>query len=267
MLRRLALSSNVGASLPLWIVSFLILGFIHLPILLMIVFSFNTSAISVWPIKGVTLQWYGDLVRSKPILEALKNSLLVAGIATLVAGALGTLSAYAAHRLTFPGKSWLQRVVLLPLVVPGVITGTALLSTFDVLGVTLSLQTVILGHITFLIAVFFTTIFARLQRLGTSIERAAMDLGASQVRAFFSVVLPNLKLALLGASLIAFTLSFDEIAVTFFITGIENTVPMLIYSKLRTGLTPTINALATAMLVTALAPLIAVSLFRSDEER
>lgn len=230
--------------------------FVYLPIVVMVLFSFNASAVAVWPMKGLTMHWYGDLFRDDAIRSAFLLSLRIAALATVVAGILGTLLAYAAHRLRFPGKWLLQRLVLLPLVVPGVVTGIALLTVFSELKLTLSASTILLGHITFLVAVFFTTVFARLQGLGVGIERAAMDLGASEMRAFFAVILPNLKLTLLGAAVIAFTLSFDEIAVTYFLTGTQNTVPMLIYAKLRTGLTPTVNALATVSLLITLVPIV-----------
>ena len=231
-------------------------AFIYVPIALVVLFSFNTSEISVWPLEGFTLDWYGELARSERIRDAFLLSMRVAAIATLVASVIGTLLAYAAHRFAFPGKGVVQRVVLMPLVVPGIVTGIALATTFDQFNTTLSPTTIILGHITFLIAVFFTTVFARLQGLGIGIERSAMDLGASELRAFFYAVLPNLRLTLLGAAVIAFTLSFDEIPITFFLTGTENTVPVLIYSMLRTGLTPTVNALATVSLVISLTPII-----------
>jgi len=234
--------------------------FIYAPIVLVVLFSFNTSEISVWPLQGLTLDWYGELANSERIREAFLLSLRVALISTLVAGVIGTLLAYAAHRFTFPGKRMLQRVILMPLVVPGIVTGIALATMFDQANTPLSAMTIILGHITFLIAVFFTTVFARLQGLGINIERSAMDLGASELRAFVSAVLPNLKLTLLGAAVIAFTLSFDEIPITFFLTGTENTVPVLIYSMLRTGLTPTVNALATVSLVISLTPIIIAGL-------
>jgi spermidine/putrescine transport system permease protein len=230
-------------------------AFLYAPIVLMVLFSLNTSAVSVWPIKGLTLHWWSEMLRSTDIRSAFLLSVRVALTATAIAGVLGTLLAYAAHRFSFPGKRLVQRIVLMPLVVPGVVTGIALLTLLTQIHVQLSATTIILGHATFLIAVFFTTVFARLQGFGAAIERAAMDLGASEIRAFFVAVLPNLRTTLLGASIIAFTLSFDEIAVTFFLTGTQNTVPMLIYASLRTGLTPTINALATASLLLSLIPI------------
>jgi len=229
--------------------------FLYAPIVVMALFSFNDSSVSVWPMKGLTTHWWGDMVSSDAVHRAFALSLEVALIATAIAGVLGTLLAYAAHRFSFPGKRLLQRVVLMPLVVPGVVTGIALLTIFTQIDVQLSMLTIVLAHATFLVAVFFTTAFARLQGLGIGIERAAMDLGASEIRAFFSAVLPNLRTTLLGAAVIAFTLSFDEIAITYFVTGTQNTIPMLIYSSLRTGLTPSINALATASLLLSLVPI------------
>lgn len=231
------------------LVAALVFSFLYSPIVVLVAFAFNTSRIPTWPMQGFTLHWFADLAHSPEILQALRNSLLIGTTATIVAMVIGTLSAYAAHRYRFPGKRWIQRIVLLPMVVPGVVTGIALLTLFDFFGIQLSRITITLGHITFLLAIFFTSVFARLQRLGIDIERAAMDLGASEVRAFRKAVLPNLRLTLIGAGLLAFALSFDEIAVTFFLTGNSNTVPVLIYSMMRLGITPTINALATSILL------------------
>jgi len=241
--------------------------FIYAPIAIVVLFSFNTSKIPVFPIEGLTLDWYEPLLHSDRIHAALLLSLQVALVATAVAAVLGTMLAYAAHRFHFRGKALLQRLVLMPLVVPGVVTGIALLTIFDQIELPLSRTTIILGHITFLIAVFFTTVFARLESLGIEIERSAMDLGASEVRAFFAVVLPNLRLTLIGSAVIAFTLSFDEIPITFFLTGTDNTVPMLIYSMLRTGLTPTINALAAVSLLISLTPIVVGALIGRHIQR
>lgn len=250
---------RVPSVLGLRVFAILAFTFIYAPIIVMIIFSFNTSTISVWPLKGFTFDWYARMAQNTDIRTAFVNSMIVASTATAVAAVLGTLGAYGAHRFRFFGKAMLQRVVLMPLVVPGVVTGIALLSVFDRTSIQLSLRTIILGHITFLIAVFFTMIFSRLQSLDVSIDRAAIDLGASRLRAFYYAVLPNLKLTLIGATVIAFTLSFDEIAITYFLTGTQNTVPMLIYSMLRTGLTPTVNALATCALLFSLLPIVAAS--------
>jgi len=228
-------------------------GFIYAPIAVLVAFSFGERRIPTWPLQGFRLSWYGELVASEEIRTALRNSIVVATTATVGAMLLGTPIAYAAHRFRFPGKRLLRRLVLMPLVVPGVVTGIALLTLFDFFDVKLSLGTITVGHVTFLIAVFFTSVFARLEALGTRIERAAMDLGATGLRAFTRAVLPNLRLTLIGASLLAFALSFDEIAVTFFLTGTSNTVPVLIYSMTRLGITPTINALASSILMVSVA--------------
>ena len=251
----------------LWLIATLIFTFLYAPIAVLVLFAFNTSRIPTWPPKGFTLHWFADLVHSPDIIQALQNSLMIGVTATLVAMVLGTLSAYAAHRYDFPGKHWIQRIVLLPMVVPGVVTGIALLTLFDFTGIPLSRATITLGHITFLIAIFFTSIFARLQRLGIDLEHAAMDLGASEATAFRRVILPNLKLTLIGASLLAFALSFDEIAVTFFLTGTSNTVPLLIYSMMRLGITPKINALATSLIVFSIVLVVTAMLLIWRESR
>jgi spermidine/putrescine transport system permease protein len=242
-------------------------AFIYAPIAVLVAFSFGERRIPTWPLQGFTVTWYRELLGSEEIRTALRNSVVVATAATTGALLLGTPIAYAAHRFRFPGKRLLRRLVLMPLVVPGVVTGIALLTLFDFFHVTLSLGTIMVGHVTFLIAVFFTSVFARLEALGTQIERAAMDLGATEWRAFTRAVLPNLRLTLIGASLLAFALSFDEIAVTFFLTGTSNTVPVLIYSMMRLGITPTINALATSILAVSVALVAAASVLLAHGPR
>lgn len=260
-------SRRTRPPLGLWAVAVATFGFIYAPIVVLVAFSFGERRIPTWPLRGFTLSWYRELLGSAEILTALRNSIVIATTATAGALVLGTPIAYAAHRFRFPGKRLLRRLVLMPLVVPGVVTGIALLTLFDFFDVVLSMKTITVGHVTFLIAVFFTSVFARLEALGTDIERAAMDLGATEWQAFFRAVVPNLRLTLIGASLLAFALSFDEIAVTFFLTGTSNTVPVLIYSMMRLGITPAINALATSILVLSVLLVVVGTLVLGRESR
>jgi spermidine/putrescine transport system permease protein len=186
------------------------------------------------------------------MLRAAANSLYVGIIATGLTLIIGTAAAFAIDRTEFVGKAVFKRLIVLPLVLPGIITGISMLNLFRMMGMNLSLSTVILGHATALISVVVTQVYARLLRVNRRIEEASSDLGAKPWQTFMYVVLPNIRSALIGSALICFTLSFDEIPVTFFLTGRENTLPMYIYSTLRKGITPEINAIGTVIIVISL---------------
>jgi spermidine/putrescine transport system permease protein len=159
------------------------------------------------------------------------------------------MAALALDRVNFPGKALFRRVVLLPLILPGIITGLSLLMLFVAAGMKLSLVTITLGHGTALISVATTEIFAGLQKLDRAQEEASLDLGANQLTTFWRITLPNLRVSLIAAALLIFTLSLDEIAVSFFLIGRNNTLPLEIWSRLRRGITPEINAISTVILL------------------
>jgi spermidine/putrescine transport system permease protein len=169
---------------------------------------------------------------------------------------LGLPAALALDRVSFPGKAIFRRLVLLPLILPGIITGLSLLMMVVVIGLKLSLVTVIVGHGTALIAVATTEIFAGLQKVDRAQEEASLDLGANYWQTFWRVTLPNLKLPIIGAALLIFTLSMDEIAVSFFLIGRDNTLPLEIWSRLRRGMTPEINAVSTIIFIFSLAMIV-----------
>lgn len=226
-----------------------VLLYLYLPIVVLIVFSFNDSSQLTLPLQGFTLMWYDRMAANTDLLSALWNSVYVACIATMLTLIVGVPAALALDRFDFPGKTLFRRLVLLPLVLPGIITGISLLSLFRILGVGLSLEAVIIGHATALLSVVVTQVFARLQRLDRNLEYAAADLGARPMTVLLLVVLPNIRSAIIGSALLAFTLSFDEIPVTFFLTGRDNTLPMYIWSTLRRGITPEINAIASLIML------------------
>ncbi len=226
-----------------------VLAFLYLPIAVLIIFSFNESRTLTLPLQGFTLDWYSKMFSNADLLAAIGNSLYVATFAVSLTLVIGIPAAFALDRLSFPGKTVFRRLILMPIALPGVITGISMLNLFRVVGFNLSLETVILGHATALLAVTVTQIYARLQRLPRSMEEASADLGASPIQTFFFVTLPNIKAAIVGTALICFTLSFDEIPVTFFLTGRDNTLPMYIWSTLRRGITPEINAVGTIIIL------------------
>ena len=230
----------------------LVFAFLYLPIAVLTVYSFNGESVGGFPPHGWTLRWYRLLFADEALLAAVGNSLMVAAAAMAIALLLGFPAALALDRTSFPGKWAFRRLVLLPLILPGIITGLSLLMLFVTAGMKLSLFTIMLGHGTALISVATTEIFAGLQKLDRAQEEASLDLGANQWQTFWRITVPNLRLSIVGAGLLIFTLSMDEIAVSFFLIGRDNTLPLEIWSRLRRGITPEINAVSAAIFVFSL---------------
>src|ERR1700735_992188 len=226
-----------------------VFAFLYLPIVILILYSFNGQGVGGFPPRALTLNWYRILFNDGPIWDSVLNSLLVAAAAMLIALLFGIPAALALDRANFPGKALFRRLVLLPLILPGIITGLSLLMLFRVANIKLSLITIILGHGTALISVATTEIFAGLQKLERAQEEASLDLGANHWRTFWRITFPNLHVSLIAAALLIFTLSLDEIAVSFFLIGRDNTLPLEIWSRLRRGITPEINAISTLILL------------------
>jgi spermidine/putrescine transport system permease protein len=219
--------------------------FLYLPIAVLIVYSFNGSGVGGFPPRDLTLAWYRTLFADNAIWESVANSLLVAAAAVVIAVGLGIPAALALDRAQFPGKAVFRRLVLLPLILPGIITGLSLLMLFARAQINLSLLTIVIGHGTALISVATTEIFAGVQKVDRAQEEASLDLGANYWQTFWRVMLPNLRLPIIGAALLIITLSMDEIAVSFFLIGRDNTLPLEIWGRLRRGITPEINAIST----------------------
>src|SRR6201996_9181109 len=227
-------------------------AFLYLPILVLIVYSFNRDGVGGFPIQHWTLNWYVTLFADAAMWSAVSNSLVVALSTVVLAMLIGFPAAYALDRYSFPGKAALRQLILLPLIVPGVITGISLLLLAVSGGLRLSLVTVILGHATALTAVATTEIFAGFAKLDRSLEEASADLGANGWQTLWRVTLPLLRTSLIGTAMLVFTLSMDEIAVTFFLIGRENTLPLEIWSRLRRGATPEMNAISTLIFLFSL---------------
>jgi spermidine/putrescine transport system permease protein len=227
-------------------------AFLYLPIVTLIVYSFNGAGVGGFPPRDLTLNWYRILLQDEAIWVSVQNSLIVAVAAVGIALGFGIPAALALDRADFPGKAIFRRLVLLPLILPGIITGLSILMLVNVGQVKLSLATIILGHGTALISVATTEVFAGLQKLDRAQEEASLDLGANYWQTFWRVTLPNLKLPIIGAALLIFTLSMDEIAVSFFLIGRDNTLPLEIWGRLRRGITPEINAISTVLFVFSL---------------
>jgi spermidine/putrescine transport system permease protein len=233
--------------------SALVFAFIYLPIVVLVLYSFNRDGVGGFPPRHLTLDWYNQLFADGPIWDSVLNSLFVASSAVILSLILGLLAALALDRASFPGKALFRRLVLLPLILPGIITGLSLEMLAVFAGMHLSLFTVFLGHGTALISVATTELFAGLQKTDRAQEEASLDLGATPWQTFWRITLPNLKLSLVAAGLLIFTLSMDEIAVTFFLIGRDNTLPLEIWGRLRRGMTPEINAVSTLIFAVSVA--------------
>lgn len=234
-------------------------AFLYFPMIVLAVFAFATNTTQSFPIEGLTLRWFDEALHSTVLLAALRNSVLVGLGAALLATLLGVPGAMLVDRHDFPGKRIFQKFVLLPLILPGVVTGVAFQSFYVLLGLPRSLWLVMLGHGTALTSTVLTTVYGRLLRFDRSIEEASMDLGVNRIRTFWKVTLPNLRTSIIAAGLLAFTLSFDEIPVTIFITGDGgNTLPMVLWSTLRRQSKPEYVAFTVLVLVIGVA---VVSLF------
>jgi spermidine/putrescine transport system permease protein len=237
------------AHAPAWLAAYAaaVFVFLYLPIAVLTLYSFNSGGVGGFPPGPLTLDWYRTLLADGPLWDSVVNSLEVAAAAVAISLALGLPAALALDRVSFPGKEILRRLVLLPLILPGIITGLSLLMLRVAVGVGADLWTVMLGHGTALISVATTELFAGLQKLDRAQEEASLDLGANYWQTFWRVTLPNLRLPLVAAALLIFTLSMDEIAVTFFLIGRDNTLPLEIWGRLRRGITPEINAISTVI--------------------
>ena len=241
------------------------LGFLYGPILTLMIFSFNDNPITRLPLTGWTLDWYYKALTNSDLLAALWNSVIVAVAAVMICLVIGIPTAFALDRFDFRGKTLFRRLVILPITLPGIITGVSILAFFSMSGVKLSLVTVIIGHGTALAAIVVTNVFARLQRFDRRIEEASADIGARPWQTFVYITLPNIRSAIIGSALIAFTLSFDEIPVTYFLTGRDNTLPMYIWSVVRRGITPEINAIGTIIVAFSIVLIfLSVLLIHSD---
>lgn len=235
-----------------WMAAGSVLLFLYVPLIVMAIFSFNDSSYTGLPFNGFTWKWYEKLFADRQMLTAILNSVYVALGVVMLSVLFGLPAAVALDRYDFPGKNLFRRIVLLPIVLPGVITGVSLLLFYVWLKLPLSLNTIILGQGTGLICITVTEVFARLQQVGRRQEEAALNMGANQWEVFSRITLPNISSALFGAMLITFSISFDEIAVTYLLTGRENTLPMHLWSLLRRTATPEINAVATLVLIASI---------------
>jgi putative spermidine/putrescine transport system permease protein len=245
------------------------LAFIYLPLIVIAIYAFNASAILHWPPTGLTLDWFSKALKDTSARDALLTSLKVGVAATGVALLLGTLASLAVARHRFFGRETVSFLVILPIALPGIVTGVALSNTFtQILGVSLSLLTVIIGHATFCIVVVYNNVIARLRRMSGSIEEASADLGADPWQTFRHVTLPSMRTALVAGGLLAFALSFDEIIVTLFTIGAgQQTLPIWIFDNLfRPNQLPIVNVVAVLLILLSMIPVYLAHRLTREEE-
>jgi spermidine/putrescine transport system permease protein len=226
--------------------------FLYFPLLIVLIFSFSPTKTMVG-ISGFTLKWYIELFKDENLLSAFSHTLLIGAGAVAIAVVLGIAGAFFVSRVRFPGKSVFRTLVLLPYILPGILMGISLLVVIKALNIALSPLTVLLGHVSFTVPVVMFQIMSRIARMGPNYQAAAMDLGANPVQTFWYVTLPMIRTALIGAALLAFTVSFDEIVISYFLTGTWMTLPVFIYGMMRYGLSPKVYAISTIILFLSLA--------------
>ena len=255
-----------GVRIALRLASAGVMLFLYLPLVVIVLFAFSASKIPTWPITQYSTYWFRLAWNDQTARTALVNSFTVAIRASLLAIVLGTLASFALQRFKFFGRQAISLLFILPIALPGIVTGLALLSGIEYMGFTLSLWTVVVGHATFCIVVVFNNVIARLRRSGASLEEASMDLGADGWLTFRHVILPNIATALVAGGLLAFALSFDEVVVTLFTAGYQETLPLWIYNQFRLpNNAPEVNAVAVfVILLTTIPVLLAQRLMRDS---
>jgi putative spermidine/putrescine transport system permease protein len=244
-------ATRVG--LKVW--TFLVVLFLHLPIVIIILYAFNAQTAQGWPITEWTTKWFGPTLHNGDMQQALWLSLKAAVGATAIALLLGSLAAFGVHRFRFFGRETISFLLVLPLALPGIITGMALNSFFVYWRINFGIWTIIIGHATFCIVIVFNNVLARLRRTPTSLSEASMDLGADGWQTFRFVTWPAIATALVSGALLAFALSFDEVIVTTFTAGAQNTLPIWIFGNIRIGQQlPEVNVVVFAILIATIIP-------------
>ena len=248
-------SRGLRLALGAWVA--LVLLFLFVPIVLIVLYAFNRSNIESWPIAGFSLHWFGVAWHDGQVRAAFLLSVRVGLVATALAVLLGSAVAYALHKFAFFGREAISFLLVLPLALPGIITGIALNSFFAFTGIQLGTLTIVAGHTTFCIVVVFNNLIARLRRTPGSLAEASMDLGARGWQTLRFVTLPLTATALVSGALLAFGLSFDEVIVTVFTAGAQNTLPLWIFGAIRLGQQlPEVNAVVSVVILLTIIPVV-----------
>jgi spermidine/putrescine transport system permease protein len=246
----------------------LVVAFLYAPIVILLIFSFNNSEVTTFPLSGFTLHWYHEFLVNHDLRAALWTSAIIAAATSVGAVVLGVLASIALARRVFRGKALVSALLLSPLVIPYLVFGIALLLLFHTVGVSRGIPTVVIGHIVITLPYTILVLVPRLEQIEASLEEAAYDLGASRLRTFRSITLPLILPAVVSALLIAFTTSFDEYAVASFLVGSRSTFPIYLYSALRfPSQLPQVIAVAVVVLLVSLTVVVAAELGRRIADR
>jgi putative spermidine/putrescine transport system permease protein len=233
----------------------LIMVFLFFPIVIIMLYAFNPSNVQSWPLSGLSTRWFSSTWHNAEVRQALWLSLRAGLLATAIAMILGTMAAFAVDRFRFFGREAVSLVLVLPIALPGIITGMALNSFISFNSLTFSLLTIVIGHATFCIVTVYNNVLARLRRTQSSLMEASMDLGADGWQTFRFVTLPMIATALVAGGLLAFALSFDEIVVTTFTAGAQNTLPIWVFAHIRNGQQlPQVNVVVLFVILISLIP-------------
>jgi len=232
-----------------------VIAFLYTPIAIIALYAFNAERIQVWPIRQFSTEWFGSAWENPSVRAALGLSLQVGLASSLIAVVLGSLAAFAVHRFRFFGREVFSLSLVLPIALPGIVTGLALNASARTAGISFSTFTIVLGHATFCIVVVYNNVIARLRRSSRSIEEASMDLGADTLQTFRYITFPVIRTAVLAGGLLAFALSFDEIVVTTFTAGTQETIPIWIFNHLRqANQRPIVNVVALVLILLSTIP-------------
>jgi putative spermidine/putrescine transport system permease protein len=246
-----------GTRVALGIFTVLVLVFLYVPIALICIYAFNESNVQSWPLTGLTTKWFSPALHDPAMQSALWLSLKAAGLATAIALTLGSLASFGVHRFRFFGRELISFVLVLPIALPGIITGMALNSYFAFWKVNFSLWTIVVGHATFCVVVVYNNVLARLRRVPGSLSEASMDLGANRRQTFLYVTFPAISTALVSGALLAFALSFDEVIVTTFTAGAQTTLPIWILGNIQRGQQlPEVNVVVLVILAFTIVPVL-----------
>ena len=232
--------------------SVLLFIFLFSPIVIIILFSFNSSRASSFPMAGLSIKWYLEVIKSSIFISAVKNSIYVAIATSCFSVLIGTLASFGLTRYKFRFKNVVKLLVLLPVTIPPLLIGISLLSYFNIIKIPLSLLTVTISHLVFCIPFVVLVMNSRLEGFDFSVAEAATDLGANRLQTFRYVTFPIMRSSVIGVGMLAFALSFDEFLITFFTIGADNTLPLVIWGMLRRGISPAVNAISTLVLIASL---------------
>lgn len=243
----------------------LVFTFLFLPIIILVLYSFNDSKMNII-FTNFTFRWYKELINNTELINAFINTMIIAFISTFVSTIIGTISAVGLYKYKFPFKNLINALIYIPIVIPEIVLGISLLSIYTLSKLELGIGTILLSHIAFSIPFVITSVRSTLNTTTSQIEEAAFDLGASKLKTFYYITLPLIAPGVISGAALAFTLSLDDVVVSYFAAGPgSNTLPLKIYSMIKTGITPDVNALSTIILITTITILTLATIYQSKK--